>query len=99
MKAMFASGAGAGGGALGAAMAGPIGAGIGSALGAGGAFVVPAAMRAQMFSGGAQRALLPVAPGSGGAMQQVAGLLADPDLQQNVLRTAPTGIRGLLSAY
>jgi hypothetical protein len=99
MKAMFASGAGAGGGALGAALAGPIGAGIGSALGAGGAFVVPAAMRAQMFSGGAQRALLPVAPGSGGAMQQVAGLLADPDLQQNVLRTAPTGIRGLLSAY
>jgi hypothetical protein len=97
LKAMFAGGAGATGATLGGMMAGPIGAGIGSAVGAGGAFVVPAAMRAQMFSGGAQRALLPVAPGSGGAMQQFAGLLADPALQQNVLRTAPTGIRGLLS--
>lgn len=97
LKAMFAGGAGATGATLGGMMAGPIGAGIGSAVGAGGAFVVPAAMRAQMFAGGAQRALLPVAPGSGGAMQQVAGLLADPVLQQNVLRTAPTGIRGLLS--
>lgn len=97
LKAMFAGGAGATGGALGAAMGGPIGAGIGSAIGAGGAFVVPSAMRAQMFSKGAQQSLIPKAPGSGGSMQQLAGLLTDPALQQQVLRTAPIGIRGLLS--
>lgn len=97
LKAMFAGGAGATGGALGAAMGGPIGAGIGSAIGAGGAFVVPSAMRAQMFSKGAQQSLIPAAPGSAGSMQQLAGLLSDPALQQAVLKTAPTGIRGLLS--
>jgi hypothetical protein len=98
MKAMFAGGAGATGGALGAAMGGPIGAAIGSGIGAGGAFVIPAAMRAQMFSRGAQQSLIPAAPRVGASsMQQLAGLLADPELQQSVLKTAPLGFRPLLS--
>lgn len=98
LKAMFAGGAGATGGALGAAVGGPAGAAIGSALGAGTSFVVPAAMRLQMFSPGAQRALLPQTVGGPGAVQQFAGLLADPALQQQVLRTSPVAIRGLLNA-
>jgi hypothetical protein len=97
LKAMFAGGAGATGGALGAMVAGPVGAAIGSGIGAGSAFVVPAAMRLQMFSKGAQKALLPQAMGGPGAMQQFAGLLANPELQQQVLRTSPTAIRGLLN--
>lgn len=97
LKAMFAGGAGATGGALGAMVAGPAGAAVGSALGAGASFAVPAAMRLQMFSPGAQRALLPQAIGGPGMTQQFAGLLADPALQQQVLRTSPAAIRGLLN--
>lgn len=97
LKAMFAGGAGATGGALGAAVAGPPGAAVGSALGAGTAYLLPSAMRLQMFSPSAQRALLPQALGGPGITQQVAGLLADPALQQQVLRTSPVAIKGLLN--
>lgn len=97
LKAAFATGAGTVGGALGAAVGGPIGAAIGSGLGAGTTFVVPAAMRAQMFSKGAQQALVPQLAGPG-AFQQLGGLLADPALQQSVLRVAPVVRPGLLSA-
>jgi hypothetical protein len=90
LKAMFATGAGGVGATLGGMMAGPIGAGIGSAIGAGGAFVVPSAMRAQLFSKGAQEALLPKAIGGPGLLENAAGLLANPDAQQSLLRVAPT---------
>lgn len=97
LKAMFAGGAGAAGGAMGAAVAGPVGAAIGSGIGAGTAFLLPPAMRLQMFSPGAQRALLPATAGGPGITQKFAGLLADPELQQQVLRASPVGIRGLLN--
>lgn len=85
LKAMFASGAGAAGGAVGALVGGPVGAAVGSALGAGGAFVVPAAMRAQMFSQGAQNRLIQQAPQANRLLQYS----GNPELNQLLTRAAP----------
>lgn len=73
-----------GAGTLGAVVGGPVGA----ALGAGGALVAPPLARSIMFREGAQRGLLQAAPQASSAAQ-LSGLLADPKLQQLVLRTAP----------
>lgn len=51
-------------------------------------FVAPPVARSIMFRGGAQKGLLQAAPQASGS-SQLAGLLADPELQQLVLRTAP----------
>lgn len=51
-------------------------------------FVAPPVARSIMFREGAQRGLLQAAPQASGS-SQLAGLLADPELQQLVLRTAP----------
>lgn len=75
-------------GSLAAGMAG------GATMGPGGIllgtvpFVAPPLARSIMFSKGAQRGLLQAAPQASSAAQ-LSGLLADPKLQQLVLRTAP----------
>lgn len=74
------------GGFIGAHFGGPIGAAVGAAV----PWVVSPAMRAQMFSQGAQQALLPKAVGGPGLLQNAAGLLANPDAQQSLIRVAPT---------
>lgn len=73
-----------GAGTLGAVVGGPAGA----AIGAGTALAAPALARSIMFREGAQRGLLQAAPKASSAAQ-LSGLLADPKLQQLVLRTAP----------
>lgn len=88
LKAMFASGAGATGGALGAAVGGPVGAAVGSAIGAGGAYLAPAAARAQMFSRGAQNSLIPQVS-QGNSLLQFAQSPEVSDLAQLFGRTAP----------
>lgn len=75
-------------GSLGASMAGgatmgPMGMLLGTVP-----FVAPPIARSIMFSQGAQRGLLQSAPQASSAAQ-LTGLLADPQLQQLVLRTAP----------
>lgn len=97
LRAMFATGAGGAGAALGGAVAGPIGAAAGSAIGAGATFVMPAAARMQMFSKGAQQGLLPKAAQGPGLLQNIGGLLGDPNAQQGLLRSGPSLYRGLLN--
>lgn len=69
-------------------VAGTIGGGpvVGAAMAAA-PWVVPPALRAQMFSGRAQRALIPQAPTAGG--NRLLQFARSPEAQQLVYRTAP----------
>lgn len=80
LNAWATGGAATAGGILG----GPLGAGVAAA----GTLLAPPAARSIMFRQGAQRGLLQSAPQSSSAAQ-LTGLLADPQLQQLVLRTTP----------
>lgn len=75
--------ASSGGAVLGTLGGGPVVGGLMAAA----PWVVPPALRAQMFSGRAQRALIPQAPNAGG--NRLLEFARSPEAQQLIYRTAP----------
>lgn len=84
-----------GGAAAGAFLGGPVGAAVGSAI----PWIAPPLLRAQMFSKGAQRALIPGPPATGSLLGSGAATLQSPEAQMLLLRSAPAAARASLLGF